>query len=753
MLGFALILAIPIATSLTPVLLSAQASQPSGGPPQSRARELAPSRTPTSTPSISGLPLRAAFYYPWFPEAWNQQGLNPFTHYHPSPGFYDSSNLSVIAAHIAAMQYGNVQVGIASWWGQGTMTDQRIPLLLNAAHGTGFQWTLYYEPALTASGVVSDLTYINQHYGSDPNFLHVNGKPVVFVYTRAVASCADVATWTANNQGDYLNLQVFAGYATCAQQPDSWHQYGPASRTAPQGQYSFSISPGYWKATDITPLLARDPAAFTTACQQMVASGAKWQLVTTFNEWGEGTSVESAQEWATPSGYGAYLDALHSCPPLPLSSAVSTNQYTLTNSDGSTWQEIDSTKLRVTASPSANQSMLLSANADLFTANSGFNQDLGIFVSDNGGADQLLAWKESGGFAGTYSPNAAYVQHLYGITGGHNYDFKLKWKANRNAPGTTIYAGAGPGPYPWSPTSLVAETFPPGTGPNSAISTSQYSLANSDGATWQNLDLANLSTALSPGSNATALLGANADLFTGTAGYNQDLGIFVSDNGGADSLVAWKESGGFAGTYSPNAAFVKAIYGMTGGHTYMFKLMWKTNKNAPGATIYVGAGPGPAPWSQTSLITETIAAGANPYTAVSTAQYSLNNSDGATWQTMDAALNVSLSVASDTNSLIGANVDLFTGTRAYNQDIGIFVSDNGGADNLLAWKESGGFAGIYSPNAAYAQGTYHLSMGHTYVFKLRWKTNKDSHGATIYAGAGPGPAPWSNTRVTVQLVN
>jgi hypothetical protein len=33
--------------------------------------------------------------------------------------------------------------------------------------------------------------------------------------------------------------------------------------------------------------------------------------VTTFNEWGEGTAVESATEWASPSGYGAYLDALH----------------------------------------------------------------------------------------------------------------------------------------------------------------------------------------------------------------------------------------------------------------------------------------------------------------------------------------------------------------------------------------------------------------------------------------------------------
>ncbi|MFL5761147.1 MAG: metallophosphoesterase family protein, partial [Thermomicrobiales bacterium] len=45
--------------------------------------------------------------------------------------------------------------------------------------------------------------------------------------------------------------------------------------------------------------------------RDMVASGAPWQLVTTFNEWGEGTAVESATEWQSGSGYGAYLDALH----------------------------------------------------------------------------------------------------------------------------------------------------------------------------------------------------------------------------------------------------------------------------------------------------------------------------------------------------------------------------------------------------------------------------------------------------------
>ena len=275
-----------------------------------------PPPPPTAAPGPGG-PIRAAFYYPWYPENWHQSatqgGPDPWSHFTPSLGLYDSSNAAVIKNHIAAMQYGGIQAGISSWWGQGLSTDKRVPALLSAARGTGFLWSLYYEPALSAAGVRSDLAYINQHYGSDPNYLRVNGKPVVFVYGRSVTNCADVATWVDNNQGDYLNLQIFQGVKSCNPQPDSWHFYGPSYRALVGNPYNFTISPGFYKATEASPRLSRDPAAFATACQQMVASKAMWQLVTTFNEYGEGTQVESSAEYASPSGYGAYLDVLHNC--------------------------------------------------------------------------------------------------------------------------------------------------------------------------------------------------------------------------------------------------------------------------------------------------------------------------------------------------------------------------------------------------------------------------------------------------------
>ena len=44
----------------------------------------------------------------------------------------------------------------------------------------------------------------------------------------------------------------------------------------------------------------------------MVESGENWNLVTTFNEMGEGTLVEaSSANWGSDTKYGFYLDCLH----------------------------------------------------------------------------------------------------------------------------------------------------------------------------------------------------------------------------------------------------------------------------------------------------------------------------------------------------------------------------------------------------------------------------------------------------------
>jgi hypothetical protein len=262
----------------------------------------------------AGGATRATFYYPWFPETWGSGA--PFTKYNPTLGFYDSRSASVMQQHVRAMEYGGIGVAISSWWGQGKTTDSRVAGLLSTtrAMGSGLKWTLYHEQEgygdPPASSIASDLAYIKSRYAGDPAYLRIGDRPVIFVYGGE--SCAGAERWrqASASTGFYVVLKVFSGWRGCAGLVDGWHQYGPSSPTHHHAGQSFAISPGFSKSGE-AERLARDLNRWQQNVREMVASGAPWQLVTTFNEWGEGTAVESAKEWASPSSYGSYLDALH----------------------------------------------------------------------------------------------------------------------------------------------------------------------------------------------------------------------------------------------------------------------------------------------------------------------------------------------------------------------------------------------------------------------------------------------------------
>ena len=262
-------------------------------------------------------PIRAAFYYPWFPQTWGSES-DPFTHFNPWEGLYHSDDPALIARHVAGMQYAHIQAGIASWWGRGHYTDVRFPALLNGAEATDFRWTVYYEPEgqgdPSVESLRSDLTYFRDSFAMHRNFLRVDDRFVVFVWADAADDCEMASRWSAANTPEinaFVVLKVFSGWDECGTQPDSWHQYAPAVSVSDQAPFSYSISPGFWRKGESEPRLARALSRWRDDVRAMAASDADWHLITTFNEWGEGTTVENAVEWASPSGFGDYLDALH----------------------------------------------------------------------------------------------------------------------------------------------------------------------------------------------------------------------------------------------------------------------------------------------------------------------------------------------------------------------------------------------------------------------------------------------------------
>lgn len=265
----------------------------------------------------AGTPITAAFYYPWYPETWYAD-----QHYTPSLGLYSSDDEAVEQKHIAEMKYAGIDAGILSWWGQGSKPDSRVSSYLAAGAAQGFPLSVYYELESTGDPSVAqlqnDLTYLHSRYATNPDWLRINAngasRPVIFVYADSNDGCGMADRWKQATAGTdwYYVLKVFSGYQSCVSQPSSWHQYAPASAADSQGSYSFTISPGFWLHGASSPLLTRDPARWAQSVASMKASPAQWHLITTFNEWGEGTSVEpDTSAWRSSSGFGTYLDALH----------------------------------------------------------------------------------------------------------------------------------------------------------------------------------------------------------------------------------------------------------------------------------------------------------------------------------------------------------------------------------------------------------------------------------------------------------
>ncbi|MBV8159635.1 MAG: hypothetical protein JO265_01815 [Acidimicrobiia bacterium] len=290
-------------------------SAPRSSAPRTTAAPRPAPSPPAPPPPTSG--FTAAFYYGWYPSSFSDPG----TKYHPTDGQYSSNDLGEVQHQISEMRYAGMQAAIASWWGPASQpglpygyqqVDRAFGVDLQAAHGTPFQWAVYFESGSPAFGdrsapaLQSYMAYVRDHYANDPNYLHMAGRPVIFVWPNAGDGCDMVQRWHDANIGFYIVQKRFDGWQSCAGVADSWHEYSPNVYSSVLEPYSYSVSPGFNRYDSSGPYLARDPGQFDAAVAAMAAAPVQWKLVTTFNEWGEGTAVEPAGEWGN-----TYLDILH----------------------------------------------------------------------------------------------------------------------------------------------------------------------------------------------------------------------------------------------------------------------------------------------------------------------------------------------------------------------------------------------------------------------------------------------------------
>jgi hypothetical protein len=288
-----------------------------------------------------------AFYYGWYgnPATSNHwlhwknvdvaaKHINESTHF-PVLGAYDSHDPKIVDAHCREAKEAGLTGFIVSWWRQGDFHDSGMTLMLDTARKYGLKITVYYEAVPprdhpTAEGAIGDLTYILEKYGRHPAWLTVNGKPVIFVYGRAINDLKlpgwqqAITGFNAKNSGG----AVFIGdriSPEAARIFDGIHTYNPTAQTkgmpveeirtwaartfpewiataGPNRIACVTIIPGYDDSCQPArkaprPITARhDGETYKVLWEQAIAANPDWVLITSWNEWHEGSEIEPSVE-------------------------------------------------------------------------------------------------------------------------------------------------------------------------------------------------------------------------------------------------------------------------------------------------------------------------------------------------------------------------------------------------------------------------------------------------------------------------
>ena len=286
-----------------------------------------------------------AFYYTWYgtPEHhgrwvhWNRvdaenHEISASTHY-PALGAYDSHDPQTIDAHIDLAKKAGVDGFICTWWGQGTFDDRALVTVLERTAKKDFSIGIYWETApgndqAQVDRAVADLSYVLQRYGAHPAFLKVDGKPVIFVYGRVMDEVA-TPQWPAiiseverRNPGGVVliadgynqrNARLFDGihtYNICGwvqgKELDALREitrpaFAEPVQLARQNSKiaCITVIPGYDDTKIRKPginALRHDGGTYRVLWEEAIRSDPDWVLITSWNEWHEGSEIEPSWE-------------------------------------------------------------------------------------------------------------------------------------------------------------------------------------------------------------------------------------------------------------------------------------------------------------------------------------------------------------------------------------------------------------------------------------------------------------------------
>jgi len=263
--------------------------------------------------------LVLAFYYAWFDQATWSSGKLGDQPVQP----YDSRDRATIQRHVAQAKAAGIDALVQSWYGPSggvnNMTESNFATLLDVSAQSGLRAAVDFEtigPFFGSAGDVQGaLATLLAGHARHPAYLKVGGRPVIFFWRQQRFSVDEWAAirqqvdpnhasiWIAEG-ADLGYLRVFDGIhlysvAWSADPASALVNFGAKARKAAQDLGGFR----YWVATAMPGYddlklrggfsRARNNGDYYRASFSGAAkSGADFTIITSFNEWLEGTQIE-----------------------------------------------------------------------------------------------------------------------------------------------------------------------------------------------------------------------------------------------------------------------------------------------------------------------------------------------------------------------------------------------------------------------------------------------------------------------------
>lgn len=285
-----------------------------------------------------GIPHQVlAFYYGWYanPSISGQWFHWPEgTAHQPALGQYDSHDPRTVELHLGQAKAAGITGLVVSWWKPGDFEDQGLPLVLDTAARVGMKVSLYCETAKPRAApkpeeTAREIVALLEKHGSHPAWLRVGARPVLFVYSRALneLGLGGWASVIAEVKTKYRGGACFIGDAISRDASkvfDGIHSYNPTEQTAnltaaeirewarrtypkwvaaARARIScVTVIPGYddtrLKRPAPRPTTSRNGGeTYRVLWEEAIRARPNWILITSWNEWHEGSEIEPSKEF------------------------------------------------------------------------------------------------------------------------------------------------------------------------------------------------------------------------------------------------------------------------------------------------------------------------------------------------------------------------------------------------------------------------------------------------------------------------